>query len=299
MQKQVVALGFFDGVHRGHGGLLSAVRQLADQLHVPAAAMTFDTHPMTLLTGQPTPLLNTREDRALLMERLYGIEKIITLHFDRETMALPWEEFAETYLLERFRACALVCGHDFRFGCRGEGTAEKLAAWCEARGLPCRIIPKVEIDGQTVSSTLIRQMVREGDLEAANRFYGHAHLLTGVVEHGQHLGRTIGIPTVNLAIPEGLVVPAYGVYAAHLTVDGHTYRAVTNIGCHPTVGACIAPKAESWLPGFSGNLYGKTVELELFSRLREERRFPSLEDMAAEIRRNAEQMQTYFDDHVL
>ena len=131
----VLALGFFDGVHIGHGGLLRRTRETADRLGVPAAALTFDTHPDTLVSGHSVPLLNTPEDRAALMRKYYGIDEVLTLHFDRETMTQPWERFAEETLLGRYHAVHLVCGHDFRFGDRGAGNPEKLAAFCAQRGI--------------------------------------------------------------------------------------------------------------------------------------------------------------------
>lgn len=130
----VLALGFFDGVHIGHGGLLRRTRETADRLGVPAAALTFDTHPDTLVSGHSVPLLNTPEDRAALMREYYGIDEVLTLHFDRETMTQPWERFAEETLLGRYHAVHLVCGHDFRFGDRGAGQSGEAcgvlrAAW--------------------------------------------------------------------------------------------------------------------------------------------------------------------------
>ena len=155
----VLALGFFDGVHIGHGGLLRRTRETADRLGVPAAALTFDTHPDTLVSGHSVPLLNTPEDRAALMREYYGIDEVLTLHFDRETMTQPWERFAEETLLGRYHAVHLVCGHDFRFGDRGAGNPEKLAAFCAQRGIGFDRIDVIELDGAPVSSTRIRALL--------------------------------------------------------------------------------------------------------------------------------------------
>ena len=159
----VLALGFFDGVHIGHGGLLRRTRETADRLGVPAAALTFDTHPDTLVSGHSVPLLNTPEDRAALMREYYGIDEVLTLHFDRETMAQPWERFAEETLLGRYHAVHLVCGHDFRFGDRGAGNPEKLAAFCAQRGIGSDRIDVIELDGAPVSSTRIRALCQRPD----------------------------------------------------------------------------------------------------------------------------------------
>lgn len=175
----VLALGFFDGVHIGHGGLLRRTRETADRLGVPAAALTFDTHPDTLVSGHSVPLLNTPEDRAALMREYYGIDEVLTLHFDRETMTQPWERFAEETLLGRYHAVHLVCGHDFRFGDRGAGNPEKLAAFCAQRGIGFDRIDVIELDGAPVSSTRIRALLEAGDMAEAVRCLGHPHVLTG------------------------------------------------------------------------------------------------------------------------
>ena len=177
----VLALGFFDGVHIGHGGLLRRTRETADRLGVPAAALTFDTHPDTLVSGHSVPLLNTPEDRAALMREYYGIDEVLTLHFDRETMTQPWERFAEETLLGRYHAVHLVCGHDFRFGDRGAGNPEKLAAFCAQRGIGFDRIDVIELDGAPVSSTRIRALLEAGDMAEAVRCLGHPHVLTGPV----------------------------------------------------------------------------------------------------------------------
>lgn len=291
---KVIALGYFDGVHLGHGGLLRKARQMADELNALAAAVTFHPHPSVLLTGVSVPLLTTDGDRARLMQSLYGTDEVLTLPFDKAMMTMPWQEFLENLLLDRFDAVGLVCGHDFRFGYRGEGTAEKLSAFCRSRGIPCAVIPAIRLEGRIISSTLLRGLLAEGSMASAVRFLGHPHVLTGTVEHGFGRGKGWGIPTANVAFPEGIAVPAYGVYATRVLVDGRRYDAVTNVGLHPTVGETPTAQAEAWLLDFSGDLYGKTVTLEFYRRLREERTFPTVEELVAEIRRNAEQTREYF-----
>lgn len=283
---RVIALGYFDGVHRGHGALLRAARRLADELHCSAAAMTFDTHPSVLLGEGPVELLSTLEQRRLLMTRLYGMDEILTLPFDRAMMTMSWKRFAETYLAG---AKAVVCGYDFRFGHRGEGTAELLAAYCRARGIAAEVIPPVTWEGEVVSSTGIRRLLRDGETDRAMAMLDHPHLLSGTVKSGNHIGRQWGIPTANLPLPAGVLVPAWGVYAAKAEADGVVCDAVVNIGEHPTVGLAPAPQAEAWLLDYSGDLYGKNLRLWLAARIREERQFANAEELTEEIRRNAAQ----------
>ena len=157
---RVIALGFFDGVHIGHGALLRRTRERATELGLRAAAMSFDSHPDTLVSGVPVPLINSMDDRAALMRRLYGIDDVIFAHFDRAMMEMPWEDFLGDFLVRQHGAAHLVCGHDFRFGYRGQGTPERLREYCAAHGLGCDVIPEVLLDGRTVSSTYIRTLHR-------------------------------------------------------------------------------------------------------------------------------------------
>lgn len=293
--KRIIALGFFDGVHLGHGALLRRVSQLAAQWWAVPAAVTFDTHPTNLILKSPMPLLTSPSDRADLMMRYYGIREVIIAHFDRRMMELPWREFVTDYLVGEHGAIHLVVGHDHHFGYRGEGTPEKLKALCGELGLGCDIIPKVERDHVTISSTYIRTLIAQGELELANAFLGHPHTLTDTVAHGKKLGSTLGFPTVNLRFQPGVLVPAHGVYAAKVYFEnGDSRMAVTNIGVRPTVDDGDRVTVEGFILDFDGDLYGKTVRMELYKRLRGEEKFPSLEALRAEVLRNAEQTRAYF-----
>ena len=286
---RVIALGFFDGVHLGHGGLLRQARAVADRLRIPAAALTLDTHPDALLHGERVGLLNTPSEREALMRRLYGIDDVLTLHFDREVMRQPWEDFVHATLIETYHAAHLVCGHDYRFGAGGAGTPALLEQAARSLGIGFDCIPEIRLDGQTVSSTLIRRLLTEGQTAQAVRFLGHPHLLSGTVVRGQQLGRTIGIPTANMAISKEILLPRRGVYAAKAHFDEQERLAVVNIGCRPTVhGSAVT--VEPWLLDFDGDLYGHRLCLELFDFIRPEREFPSLDALKAEILRNAEQV---------
>lgn len=294
-EERVIALGFFDGVHLGHGALLRRARQLAEERGCTDAAVTFDVHPDLLVRGTPVPLLNTAQDRRRLMQTLYGTKEMLTLHFDRAMMEQPWEEFVTQCLMERYHACHVVCGHDFRFGRGGGGTPERLRGFCGARGLGCDVIGAVKLDGITVSSTGIRQLLAEGQTERANRFLGHPHCLTGTVIAGRHLGHTLGIPTANLAVPPGILVPRHGVYASRVFLDGTAHPAVTNVGTRPTVGGTHVT-VEPWLLDFDGDLYGRELRVEFLRYLRGERKFSSLDEMKAEILRNADQTADFLEN---
>ena len=290
-EKKIIALGFFDGVHAGHQALLRECRSLARRLGVSAAALTFAAHPDTLVFGKTPGLINTAEDRALLLRRA-GMDQVLVLPFDKTVMTMPWQAFFRSLLEER-DAAGLVCGHDFCFGNRGEGTAALLQDACKDAGIPCVVVPEQKIDGITISSTYIRTLLEEGQMRQAARFLGHPHMLSGTVLPGRQLGRTLGIPTANLSFPQGVLCPKKGVYACKVRFDGEEHIAVTNIGTRPTVGG-TGITVESWLPDFSGDLYGKRLEVEFHEFIRPERRFADLDEMRREIRKNAEQTRLFF-----
>lgn len=293
-RKCVLALGFFDGVHRGHAALLNRTIERAEALGVEGAVMTFDTHPDTLVQGTPVPLINSAPDRANLIRRLFGIDRVEFFRFTEETMHMPWEEFLRSIQAE-LGVVGFVVGYDFRFGWRGEGNTGRLRDYCAANGLTCDVVDKVELDGITVSSTYIRQLVESGDVERAAHFLGHRHCMTQTVGHGQRIGRTIGIPTVNLAVPGHVLVPKHGVYVSRVYLPGgKSYAGVTNVGTRPTVSDSCTVSVETFLLDFQGDLYGQRIRLEYCRRLRDEEKFGSLEQLRDMIRKNIEQTRAYF-----
>lgn len=291
---RVIALGFFDGVHIGHGTLLSRVARVAEELGAVPAALTFDRPPKVMVGGAPVPLINTPEDRVWLMETLYGIREVEVLPFDRAMMEMPWERFITDVLRDRFHAVHVVAGHDYHFGYKGQGNAERLTEFCARLGIGCDIISRVELNGITVSSTHIRSLIEQGDLEEARHFLGHPHILSGTVVHGRQLGRTMGIPTSNLVVPNGVLVPAFGVYATRVVLPEGVWPAVTNVGVRPTVDSDGRVTVEPWILDYSGDLYGRPIRVEFYKQLRPERKFGSIDELKAAILRNAEETRAYF-----
>ena len=297
-KERVIALGFFDGVHLGHAALLRRTAEEAAARGVTPAVFTFDRVPKEVLTGIPCPLINSPEDRANLVRRLYGIRDVIMVPFDHEMMTTPWDKFVTEILVGRYHAVHLVAGHDHHFGHKNQGSPELLIQKCAELGLGCDIIPKVEIGGITVSSTYIRRLVELGQVERAALFLGHPHVLSQEVRHGHRIGRTIGVPTVNLTAPPHVLVPSHGVYAARVFLpDGTSHPAVTNVGTRPTVNNGTNVTVESWLLDFEGDLYGQTVRVEFHHRLRDEIRFDSLDALKAQITADAAATRAYFAEH--
>lgn len=289
--KKIIALGFFDGVHLGHQVLLRQCARLAGEMGAIPAAITFGAHPKSLFTQTPPGLINTAEDREKLL-RQFGMEAVYTLPVTKNVMSTPWRQFL-TNLTEK-GAAGFVCGNDFRFGHKGEGSAEALQLFCEEKGLPCRIVAEQTLNGVRISSTHIRTLLEAGEMEEAVRFLGHPHILSGVVTSGRKLGRTIGVPTANLCLPEGLQAPRFGVYACKAEVAGKILPAVTNVGTRPTVSG-QGVTVESWILDLDEDLYGKVLTLSFHKFLRPEKKYPDLETLGMEIRKNGAQTLKFFE----
>ena len=289
MQK-VIALGFFDGVHLGHGALLRRTNALAAQYGAEPAVLTFDRNP-----GKNGKLLTSVADRSSLISELYGIDTVICLPFDEALRSTAWDSFIRTLVRQQEAVC-LVCGWDYRFGSSGEGTPELLQSLCKELQIGCEVVDRTQLHGITVSSTYLRQLVAAGDMEQATEFYGHPHILSGEVVHGQQLGRQLGTPTANLFCGEDILLPQRGVYAVKALIEGREYAAVCNVGQRPTVSG-TETVIEAWLPEQSFDLYGKTICLSFLRKLRNEQKFPSLDALREQILRDAEQAKAYFEDH--
>ena len=285
MRKETIyALGFFDGVHLGHQALLRACCEMAEEGGFRAGVVTFTTHPDTLVLGTTPSLINTSRDRRRIL-KYYGVQRVVELNFDQALMTMPWQDFF-TLLQEKYGAAGFVCGHDFRFGNKGEGTATHLKKLCEEKNMPCAVIPEQKIGEITVSSTHIRSLLENGEMAEAVRFLGHNHIISGEVVSGRKLGRMLGIPTANLVLPKEVVMPKQGVYAGKAEVNGKSYMAVTNIGSRPTVGGHHVT-VEAWILDFEGEIYGENLTLSLCHFLREEKKFENTGALQAEIQKNA------------
>ena len=282
-QKKIFALGFFDGVHLGHQALLRSCCKLALEQNCMPVAVTFPLPPGAVLKEQQPNMITSITERKSLLQQ-YGMDDVRVLSADERTFSMQWQDFLEMLLEEG--AAGFVCGEDYRFGKNGAGTPEALLNFAAGWDLPCIIVPEQTMDGEKISSTRIRTLLEGGDVENANRLLGHPHVLTGIVEHGQHLGRTIGIPTANLSLPAGVLTPAFGVYACKAIVDSMEYLTVTNIGTRPTVNGQNVT-VESWILDFSGDLYGKELTLHFHKFLRPEQKFDSLENLKAQIQADA------------
>ena len=292
--KRAIALGFFDGVHIGHAALLERTKQRAREIGAVPSVLSFDVHPDTLVFGTPVPLINSAIGREDIIRRQFGIDNVVFLHFNRTMMQMDWVDFIES-LIRELNIGWIVVGHDFCCGYRGLGTAERIKDYCESHGLGCDIISPVMLEGQIVSSTRIRQLIADGDMEQARRWLGHPHILSDTVHSGYHLGQKMGTPTINMYFPEGVIVPRHGVYATKVWLeDGSSHIAVTNVGVRPTVSEGERVSVESHLLDYNGNLYGRQARVEFYHFLRPETKFGDVASLGEQIRRDAEQARVYF-----
>lgn len=292
MTGRVLAIGFFDGVHMGHAQLLRRAADIAQEKELIACAVTFDSHPQAVITGRPVPLLCSREERSELIRGKFGINEIIFEKFTDELMRLDWKQYITDVLINEMCGAHIVAGYDFTFGYKGEGNAERLSGACTELGIGCDIVPPFRIDGIRVSSTYIRGLIAEGDMEKAEVFLGHRYRLFGEIIHGKELGRALGFPTVNLALPSERQSPAWGVYATYVLLHGKSYPAVTNVGLRPTVERSSAPTVESTLLDFNENLYGERIDVDFVKFLRPEKRFESVAELKEQISRDIAKART-------
>ena len=293
-RKRAMALGFFDGVHIGHAALMNKTKQRAEEIGAMPSVLTFDVHPDTLVFNKEVSLINSAAGRENIIRNQFGIDNVVFIHFNQKVMHMDWREFIDE-LVKELNIAWLVVGHDFCFGYKGLGTAQRLKEYCSENGIGCDVIEPVCKDGLIVSSTLIRKLIENGEIEKANEYLGHPHMLSDVVRSGYHLGTKMGTPTINMKIPEGVLVPRHGVYAAKVVLeDGTEHISVTNVGVRPTVSDLDSVSVESYILDFSGNLYDRQARVEFFRFLRDEKKFASTDELAQQIMTDAENAREYF-----
>ena len=289
----VVVLGMFDGVHRGHQALLMRGGELAQEMGFPLAVLCFEPHPLRVLRPEKAPpLISTLPEKARVMHS-FGVDNLCITTFDRARADQSPEAFMAE-LVEVYAPVVVVCGFNFTFGKGGAGNGKLLREYGRKHGFRTVIVPEVLIGGATVSSTRIRGMLAEGDIPGVNRLLGHAYTLSGKVETGKQLGRTMGFPTANVAIPKDKALPAYGVYACWMeTGDGAYHPAVVNLGRHPTLPEGSVT-VEAHMLDAAPDLYGQHVRLSFLKHMRAEARFADKDELQKQITRDVEEARAYF-----
>ncbi len=276
-----LAIGMFDGVHRGHQALVAAMQKLALEEGAEPVVVTFDPHPGKVLRpGSGMQLLTSTRQKLSHLER-YGVPTALVIHFDEQFAATAPEEFIASLCRGSCGVRWIAVGHRWEFGCKRSGNVALLERLGAELGFRVLELPPVTEDGDLVSSTRIRQAIRDGNLAQARLLLGHQFSVMGQVVPGDQIGRTIGFPTANI-LPEGEMVPPDGVYAGGCQIGGQSYAVAVNIGVRPTMGQSER-RVEAHIIGFTGELYGTDLELEFYRAIRGEKRFATLEDLKRQI----------------
>ena len=282
----IVTLGTFDGVHLGHGKIIKRLIQSASDEKSESLVLTFFPHPrMVLQNDSSIKLLNTITERAILLEKA-GLDNLIIHPFDQKFSQMEAEEFVKTILVDQFNAKKIIIGYDHRFGRNRAADINDLIAFGKKYNFEVEQILAEEIDEVSISSTKIRNALFDGNISLANEYLGHEYFLTGIVEKGKQLGRTINFPTANLKIDEDYkLIPQNGVYIVKSFIDNNWVYGMMNIGTNPTVGGKTQSIEVHYL-NFEGDLYGKKLAVEILKRIRAEEKFPSFEALKMQLEKD-------------
>lgn len=277
----VVALGCFDGVHLGHRAVIERAALTAREIGAHSAVFSFSSSPKNFFKANSAPMITDFEERSELISKL-GIDIFVCYPFDAETANMLPSEFFEDILVSRLGAIHIVCGFNYTFGKGGKGNIDTLRALCSEHGIGFTPLPPVEIDGATVSSSVIRSALEAGDIEKAERFLGRPYKITSAVLNGQHLARRLGFPTVNQVLSSDVILPKNGVYLSRVTACGKKYFGITNIGTRPTVESGLLC-AETHIFDFDRDVYGETISVEPLRYMRSEVRFSSIDALSEKV----------------
>lgn len=274
-KKTAVALGSFDAMHKGHTEVIGAAVKYARKNDIPAVVQ---------LVEVPTAIrVNTLEKRLAILEKL-GADFVVIEEFSPRFKAVKYQDFVSEYLADRYNAEAVFSGDNYHFGHMAEGDTDKLSEECAKYGIQVFVKNCIKLD-RIISSTEIRGLIREGKMEKVCDYMGRPFSISGEVIHGKALGRTIGFPTANISIPEGIVEPKDGVYISKVLFDGMVFYGITNIGAKPTV-EVKDKNIETYIKDYKGDLYGKTIEVQFLKRLRDIQKFDSLEGLKNQLEKD-------------
>lgn len=284
LEKTAVAIGKFDGIHVGHRELLSRILEKKND-GLKATVFTFDPSPEEFFVGHPVPQLFTREEKLRAFQEL-GVDVLVMFPLNEKTAATDPEEFVRKILVDGLNASYIAAGSDVSFGDKGKGDSKLLERLAKELSYELCIIDKVKIDGEEVSSTRVRNAVADGDMNLTKRLLGSEYSVSGIVEHGNHLGHTIGVPTVNILPPKMKLLPPYGVYSSTVKIGEKEFKGMTNIGRKPTVSEKEKVGVETYIYDFDCDVYGEFIEVVLHSFVRPEIKFESMEQLKLQIQQD-------------
>lgn len=282
IRETAVALGNFDGVHMGHRKLIQRAVDVAKEKGIKSAVFTFSNHPRNLIAGRNiVQNIITNEEKERIIEEM-GVDYLFNIEFTWDICNMKPELFVEELLCGSFRMKYAICGFNYRFGSRAEGTPDLLSEMGKELGFELEMFNPVIVDGNIVSSTFIRGLIETGQVERCKKFMGERYSISGDVVVGNKIGRTIGFPTVNQIIDEGMITPSNGVYVTDCIFDGESHPSITNVGVKPTIGD-YKKNVETHIFDFSGDLYGKYITVEFIKKMRDEVKFADVEELRRQI----------------
>ena len=292
--KPVIALGMFDGVHIGHASIIRRAVELAKSIGGTSMVFTFSNHPLSILAPENQPLaIGNRSLRRKLVEEI-GIDVLIDIPFTKELSRRSPDEFLQL-LKDKFTPSIVVTGPNYTFGRFGKGNGRMLLRESEAYGFRAEVCPAITVNRKTVSSTRIRALIKDGELDSANELLGRPFTYVSTVVHGDRRGRKLGFPTANLEIAEGRAMLPNGAYAVRVSIDDKNYCGIANVGNNPTFGA-VKRRLEVYIDQFNGDLYGRELGVEFLKTLRAEQTFSSATELAAQLRADLERAQKIFSN---
>lgn len=290
----VLTLGVFDGLHLGHQLIMKTVVERAREAGAVPTVITFDPHPRAVLHPESAPPLLQTFDQKIEGFGVLGIEQTIVVPFTKEFSMIGAEDFINDVVMDRLHAREVYLGKGFAFGHNREGNIELLKRLGRQLGFVAGEVPEVKFRGQRVSSSKIRELLARGQVNLARRMLGRPYGVEGRVERGSERGHKLGFPTANLH-PHNRVIPRNGVYVTGTLIDGQWRRSVTNIGLRPTFGDASEPSVETFVLNWDGDLYGDVVRVRFLYRLRDEKKFSSIDELKSKIKADVARAESYFE----
>ncbi len=290
-EDTVISLGKFDGIHRGHELLMERLAEKKRE-GLKAAIFTFDIPPRRNVQHVEAKVLTTNDEKMHIFEEM-GIDYLIECPFTEEVMHMEPEDFIRM-LVERLHVKCIVAGEDFRFGHNRRGDYRMLQEYAGKLGYEALILKKMKEDARDISSTFVREEIAAGNIEKANHLLGYRYFVKGMVKHGNQIGRTIGIPTINLIPPEEKLLPPFGVYVSEVAIGEERYQGVTNVGCKPTIEGNNPVGVETYLLDFHENVYDRIVTVEFISKIRAEHKFENIEALKEQMENDIAYTEAYF-----
>lgn len=291
-----VALGNFDGLHIGHMKLIKDALFLCKQHHLKSMVYSFDEHPENVIAGKlVTPLITTSKMKARLLEN-FNLDYLYLQKFDANFMKITAEEFIEKILVKQFNARAVTIGFDHRFGYKGMGNAKLLQEMGSIYGFQVNVVEPIHMDGKVISSSIIRKLILEGNMELASKYLGRNYVMEGRVVQGKRVGNKLGFPTANLVCDSNLITPAKGVYITKTTINNTLYNSVTNVGTNPTFhekGVHI----ETHILDFNENLYGQEISVHFLKKIRDEKKFSESNQLLEQIKKDVQYAYKFFNNN--